>query len=262
MIRPGLVSITFRSLSAQEVCRVAADAGLEGIEWGGDVHVPVGQLDTAAHVAELTRGHGLSVAAYGSYHRLGVSEPEDWQKTVDTAVELGAPIIRVWCGNVGSAEVDESTRQKVAEAGRQAAELAAQAGITIACEWHGNTLTDTAASSQALFEAVDHPSFQTYWQPHQRMSFADCLEDMETALPRLVGLHVFQWHRETVERQALAEGQGLWPTYLRQAKACPRLTSGGEMFALLEFVRGDDPAQLGADAQALRQWVNEVNASA
>lgn len=260
MIRPGLVSITFRQLSAEEVCRWAADAQLHGIEWGSDIHVPVGQLGTAAHVAELTRDHGLEVAAYGSYHWLGVNEPDEWQKTVDTAAELGAKIIRVWCGNKGSADADEAWRQRVADAGRSAAEVADQVGITIACEWHGKTLTDTAESAQALFDAVDHPAFCTYWQPHQRMSFADCLEDMETALPRLVGLHVFQWDVETVERHPLAEGQGLWPTYLRQAKACPRLAEGGEMFALLEFVQGDDPANLAADAETLRLWLNSVNA--
>ncbi|MEM6854121.1 MAG: TIM barrel protein [Planctomycetota bacterium] len=261
MIRPGLVSITFRQLSAQEICRWAADTQLEGIEWGGDVHMPVGQLGTAAHVADLTRDHGLKVAAYGSYHRLGVSEADDWDRTLETAVELGASIIRVWCGKAGSADADEATRGKVAEAGRRAAETAAAAGVTVACEWHGNTLTDTAASAQALFDAVDHPAFQTYWQPHKKMGFTDCLNDMDTALPRMVGVHVFQWHLETVERQELAEGQGLWPTYLRQAKTCPRLAAGSDMYALLEFVRNDDPAQLMIDAPILRQWLNEVNAS-
>lgn len=259
MIRPGLVSITFRQLSAPDVCRLAADHQLEGIEWGGDVHVPVGDLDTATEVAKLTRDHGLAVAAYGSYHRLDESGADDWQKTVDTAQALGAPIIRVWCGKVGSAEADDATRQRVVEAAQHAAEVAAAAGLTIACEWHGNTLTDTAASAQTLFDAVDHPAFQTYWQPHQRMEFADCLADMETALPRLVGLHVFQWDLETVERQPLTRGQGLWPTYLRQAKTCPTLAAGGTMYAMLEFVRDDDPANLPADAKELRRWLGEIN---
>jgi len=259
MIRPGLVSITFRQLAAEEVCRLAQDNQLECIEWGGDVHVPVGELDTAARVADLTREHGLRVAAYGSYHRLGVNGADDWEKTVATAEALGAPIIRVWCGNVGSAEADDATRRGVIDAARHAAEIAAAAGITIACEWHGKTLTDTAASAQALFDAVDHPAFQTYWQPHPRMGFADCLDDMETALPRLVGLHVFQWDLETVERQPLTRGQGLWPTYLRQATTCPRLTADGEVFAMLEFVRDDDPANLPADAKELRRWLGEIN---
>ncbi len=259
MIRPGLVSITFRQLSAPAICQLAADHQFEGIEWGGDVHVPVGDVNTAARVATLTADHGLAVAAYGSYHRLGVSGADEWAKTVETAATLGAPIIRVWCGNVGSAEADDATRQQVVAAAQYAAEVAAAAGLTIACEWHGKTLTDTAASAQALFDAVDHPAFGTYWQPHQRMGFADCLDDMETALPRLVGLHVFQWDLDTIERQPLTRGQGLWPTYLRQAKACPRLMAGGSMYAMLEFVRDDEPANLPADAKELRRWLGEIN---
>lgn len=262
MIRPGLVSITFRQLTAKELCRAAAEAGLEGIEWGGDVHVPVGQLDTAAQVAGLTRDHGLAVAAYGSYHRLGVSDSEDWGQTVETAEALGAGIIRVWCGNVGSAEADDAARQRVIDAAQRAAEVAAAAGISIACEWHGNTLTDTAASAQSLFDAVDHPAFRTYWQPHKRMAKDACLVDMDAALPRLVGLHAFQWHVETVERQALAKGDAIWPAYLRKALTCSRLTGGGEIFALLEFVRDNDPAHLAADAQTLRRWLEAVNAGA
>ncbi|MEM1108187.1 MAG: TIM barrel protein [Planctomycetota bacterium] len=260
MIRPGLVSITFRQFAVEEVCRLAADCGLEGIEWGADIHVPAGQLDIAAHVAALTRDHGLTVAAYGTYHKLGVADLDDWKRNVETAVELGARIARVWCGNLGSAEADEATRNAVVEAGRRAAEVAADAGITIACEWHGKTLTDSAASAQALFDAVDHPAFKTYWQPHQKMRFEDCLVDMDTALPRLVGLHVFQWDVETVERHPLKEGGDVWPSYFQKALTCPRLVEeGSEMFALIEFVRDDDPNNLAADAQALKNWLETFN---
>ena len=41
-IRPGLCSITFRDLSVDDVVALAADAGLAGIEWGADRHVPPG----------------------------------------------------------------------------------------------------------------------------------------------------------------------------------------------------------------------------
>ena len=44
MIRPGLCSVTFRALDVPAVVRLAAEAGLERIEWAGDVHVPPGDL--------------------------------------------------------------------------------------------------------------------------------------------------------------------------------------------------------------------------
>ena len=56
MIRTGLCSVTFRSLPPREVVRVAAEANLDGIEWGADVHVPVGELATAEDVATSPDG--------------------------------------------------------------------------------------------------------------------------------------------------------------------------------------------------------------
>ena len=54
MIKPGLVSITFRNLSVQEISGLAAKSGLVGIEWGGDVHVPHGDVGAARKVRKLT----------------------------------------------------------------------------------------------------------------------------------------------------------------------------------------------------------------
>ena len=39
MIYPGLVSITFRKLQPDAIIKLVAQAGLTGIEWGGDVYV-------------------------------------------------------------------------------------------------------------------------------------------------------------------------------------------------------------------------------
>ena len=61
MFAAGLVSISFREERPETILREAADAGLSGIEWGGDVHVPPGDLDTARSVARLTAGAGLQV---------------------------------------------------------------------------------------------------------------------------------------------------------------------------------------------------------
>lgn len=56
MLLPGLVSITFRKLSPGEIVELVATAGLVGIEWGGDVHVPHGDFARAAEVRKLTEG--------------------------------------------------------------------------------------------------------------------------------------------------------------------------------------------------------------
>ena len=71
MLIPGLVSITFRSLAPEEIIRLAAQADVQSIEWGGDIHVPAGEVDRAREVGRWTREAGLMVSAYGSYYRLG-----------------------------------------------------------------------------------------------------------------------------------------------------------------------------------------------
>lgn len=50
-----LTSVTFRRMKPEEILRVAARAGIEGIEWGGDVHVPAGDLAAAAACARSAR---------------------------------------------------------------------------------------------------------------------------------------------------------------------------------------------------------------
>jgi len=252
MIRPGLVSITFRQLSPREIIRWAARAELHGIEWGGDIHVPHGHTDTARQVSAMTRDAGLAVSSYGSYYRLGQEEPDLFPRILDTALVLGAPIVRVWAGRLASGEADRAFRDRVAEDGRRVAEMAERAGVRIASEWHGNTLTDTAESAAALFRAIDHPAFRTYWQPRAGMPFEQCTRDLEAALPRLVGLHVF--HRDPAggEKLPLAAGRTVWKPYLAKA------ADAGDMFAMLEFVIGDDPQQMLRDAATLRSWLAEL----
>ena len=70
---PGLVSVSFRQLPAEEIVRLCAECGLEAVEWGGDIHVPHGDCATAEKVSGLTEAAGLRTAAYGSYYRCGVS---------------------------------------------------------------------------------------------------------------------------------------------------------------------------------------------
>lgn len=239
---------------------MTAEAKLEGIEWGGDVHVPPGQSAVAQEVAAMTADHGLTVAAYGSYYRAGHAEPDEFAKVLDSAQALGASTIRIWCGRQGSDEIATADRAKVNHDCRRVAELAGDAGLTIACEWHGNTLTDTATSATQLFSDVDHPAFRTYWQPRTGATPEVSLADMDAALPRMVGLHVFQWKGDPPERRPLAEGQAEWAGYLDKARTCPAATNGDDLFALLEFVRNDDPTHLAADAATLRDWLDAANA--
>ena len=88
MLIPGLVTVTFRPFSREEVAETAAKAGLRRLEWGGDIHVPPGDDGAAEDAVRLTALHGLEVDTYGSYFRC--MPGEDAGAVVGTAEKLGA----------------------------------------------------------------------------------------------------------------------------------------------------------------------------
>ena len=56
----------FRGVGVNHVVKLAKNAGLDGIEWAGDVHVPCGNLKTAKKGAKHNkREAGLSIISYG-----------------------------------------------------------------------------------------------------------------------------------------------------------------------------------------------------
>ncbi len=253
MIRPGLVSITFRKLSPAEIIGLCVGSQLEGIEWGGDVHVPHGDRDTASRVAQLTREAGLEVAAYGSYYRAGSGDQDlPFAKVLDSAIALGAPVVRVWAGKCGSADASPDFRAAVADDLGRCADLARTEGISVALEFHGGTLTDTAESAADLMKVLDGSGVRLYWQPPVGLPPDAAVRGLRHVLPWVDHVHVFAWRKdaEGILRLPLAEDAGPWAQYL---DALPSRKQ--DRWALLEFVRGDDPAHLSADAAVLRSWL-------
>jgi len=258
-IVPGLVSVTFRALTPRTIVDITASAGLAGIEWGGDIHVPHGDLERAREVGRMTRDAGLAIAAYGSYYTVGKPEAEgmSFGNVLDTAIALGAPLIRVWAGNRGSADADDAYRHMVADETCRIAAAAAAAKLEVAFEFHGGTLTDSTASAAALLAATAKAGARCYWQPPVGWSTAERAEALRVVMPHLSNLHVYQWN-EAHDRRPLAEGETEWLSYLKAAAA----TAGNhnrQRWALLEFVRQDDPAQFAEDAAVLLRLLERVH---
>jgi len=251
MITPALLSVTFRKLPAEDVVRLAVENGLRAIEWGGDIHAPPRDLAAVARVRDLTRAAGLAVCAYGSYYRIGVRDPAapTFAEVLAAAQVLGAPLIRVWVSNQGSANITAAEFADLVAEARDLADQAAAVGITIATEWHGGTLTDRCDVTLAFLRAVDRPNVRTVWQPHQGQSDAAAAADLAEALPWVVHLHVFSWWPMN-ERHPLAYREAAWRTWLAIAARAGRPLAAG-----LEFVVNDDPAVLPTDAALLRAMI-------
>lgn len=236
---PGLVSVTFRQLAPPEIIALAVEHGMRAIEWGGDVHVPVGDLAAAREVATRCADAGIAVEAYGSYYRAA----GEFGPVLDTAIALGARRVRVWAGARGSTK--EGGRDRVVRALRDAVDEAGRAGVEVAAEYHANTLTDTLASARRLLSEV--PGLRPYWQPPVGSTCQDALDAIPALRP--VAAHVFSWD-DVGKRLPLAARADLWRPVLAALRDLP-----GTRHALLEFVRDDDPAAFAEDAAVLRDWL-------
>lgn len=255
MLKSGLVSISFRQLPPEQIITLAAKAGLSGIEWGGDVHVPPGDIARAKCIGEQTRANGLAVSAYGSYYRLGQrgrDAARAFAPVLAAAGALGAPVIRLWAGTKGSEEADEAYRAGITAEAKTLAAMAAAENMTLAFECHPDTLTDRCASTLRLMREIADEHLQMYWQPNDSLPFEENLRTLERLLEHLVNIHVFQWPRPGV-REPLSAGEKEWLQYLSLAAA-----SGKDHWCSLEFMPDDDPASLPAEAQTLLDLLNTV----
>ena len=243
-IRPGLCSITFRDLSVDDVVALAADAGLVGIEWGADRHVPPGS--DAGSVAGRCADAGLTCPSYGTYLFAGLATTDEVDAACATAVELGATNLRIWApGEAGTADV------------AAVADLAAPHGLTISLEFHPGTRTETADSTLALLAEADRPNLFTYWQPDPGLSYPDAWAEHAAVAGHLSHLHVFAWGTGGfVDRLPLSDGADLWLPVLA-ADGTGRW--GHDRWAFLEYVPEDDPACLVREAATLRAWIEEAD---
>ncbi|HEY5892204.1 MAG TPA: TIM barrel protein [Chthoniobacterales bacterium] len=256
-MQTGLVSITFRQLKPREIVPLAQQANLQCIEWGGDIHVPAGDIQAAHDVAKLTTDAGIKIVAYGSYYRAGYNLPGEprFETIVETAVALGAPCIRVWPGRVASEAATSGDWKAIIHDSLRCAKLAEAAGLCIAYEYHTGTLTDSIDSTRRLLEATAHPAVYTLWQAPTDQTKEHCLEALRAVIEtqRLHHVHAFHWWPDSANRLSLADGADRWQAYLAEIKK-----SANSPAVLLEFLPHNDPHLLTREAAILNEWVAKL----
>ena len=257
-MKTGVCSITFRALSIPDVALLVQRAGLDAVEWGGDIHVPHGDLQAALTARRVTTDVGLNVSSYGSYYSPidANGHPEDFLPVLDVAQTLGADTIRIWAGRTGSA-AGSACRNALIDETLRAAEVAEVHGVRLAFEFHNYTFTDTNESAVQLLREINHPNLYTYWQPmYWGPDMNTRIQGLTQLKDKILNLHVFHWHYDSskeqlsdaIDRRPLEEGAADWKSYL----SIPPPEK--ERFALIEFVRHNDPNQFLQDAAVLRRW--------
>lgn len=255
MLKSGLVSISFRSLSCEEIITISRNSGLSAIEWGSDVHVLPGDVARAKEIGELTRAAGLAVSSYGAYYRLGdfptaQEQTEEFQKLIASAKALGTDIIRIWAGRKGSVSVSAEDRKKMTEEARLLGRLCAENGVILSFECHPDTFTDDAASAVCLMKEVNSPRVKMHWQPNQHKSFEYNCNALSLLLPYLTVVHCFNWHGD--KKEPLALGKTEWERYTELITADEK-----EHFLLLEFMPDNNTQSLPKEAGSLNSIISQ-----
>lgn len=252
MFECGLVSVSFRGLSPEDIIEQTARVGLNCIEWGSDVHLPPADVERACKVTELTRAAGLRVSSYGSYFRIGVTPVVQFDDVLATASALCAPLVRVWAYDRYLSECDGQTWNSLVESARMIADMAAKVGITVCLECHNHTLTEDYHGALRFLQAVDHPALRMYWQPNEHRDHAYNLEAASSLAPYTECIHVFHWDAQG--HYPLADGIREWEAYLSVfRKRLPQKT----LPLLLEFMPDNRVESLPAEAETLK-WLIDV----
>ncbi len=205
----GIVSVSFRDCTPEEILSAAKDAGLTCIEWGSDVHCPPKK---AEEIAAIQKQHGIECCSYGTYFRIGTTPIAELPQYIRAAKILGTSILRLWCGNKNSEEYTEAEKELLFRECREAAAIAEENGVTLCMECHNQTYTNTKEGAYELMQAVNSPVFRMYWQPNQFRTFAENIACATMLAPYTLHLHVFNWQGS--EKYPLYLAQGVWKAYL------------------------------------------------
>ena len=253
MYIPGICSVTFRKMAIPQIVKLTAESGLQAIEWGGDVHVPPNDPSAAESALRETKAAGLTISSYGSYYFVGEKNKHSFNDIIEATQRLQTNMIRVWPARIPPGDASPDDSQRVVDAARKIGDQTAKNNLEIAFEFHQGGLTEGNAAAFQLLAAINHPAVGIFWQPCHGQTMQYHLEGIRQLKPWLKNLHVFHWTKDgdSILRQALKDGGDAWKSFLAASDAPSQ-----SRYALLEFVKNDDPEQFKEDAKTLIGMLN------
>lgn len=244
----GLVSISFRSLSAESILHIAKEAGLEAIEWGSDVHVPAGDIAVAERIRKATLQNGLRLPEYGAYYVLGSGNEKEREATIRSARALGTSMIRLWATEKNRKTLSEKEyAAAVDDAKRMCIE---NPDLTFCLECHNHSITEDYHDALTYLHDVGQKNLRMFWQPNQFRSHEYNVEALVALLPYIDSIHVFSWEGD--HHYPLAHHTDRWHDYLSILRQSPK----NEMYLMLEFMYDHKPETLFATAKTLHDWID------
>ncbi len=249
-LKPGVVSVSFRKHTPERIIDAAKEAGLDVIEWGGDVHSPAGDVEVADEIATLSAENDIELVTYGSYYRLGKNTVEEFRDVIASALTLGVKIIRVW----GAGYIPECSGEKwdySVACAKEMCDMAKESGLTVCLECHNDSITEEYHSALKFLADVDRPNMRLYWQINEMKDKDYNLAAAEALAPYVECIHTFYFKPGRV-KVPLAEGLDDWRDYL----AVFRDRAGDRSIPmLLEFMPDDRIESLEREGETLIELI-------
>jgi sugar phosphate isomerase/epimerase len=160
--------------TVEQAAEAAQKYGYAAIEWrlaDGEVLTPQTPLAVKKRVLEATRQYDLTVACLDTSCRFVQSEPakraavvQDCKDMVDLAVELEAPFVRIFGGEIPAGLTRDDILRPTAAAIAEAADYAAPKGVSLLLETHDDW--SRSADARALVEVAKVPNLKILWDVH------------------------------------------------------------------------------------------------
>lgn len=158
----GLCSVTFRKKSAAQVILIAKKAGIDYIEWGGDIHVTT--VEDARLVKSVCDNEGIKISSYGSYFNSIEFDKDKWVQVCEIAKKMGAPSVRIWLGKKNSEETSDKEYRTLLENTKKMCDIADGYGLDVCPECHDNTFNNNTDAFLRLKNDLKKENFKTYFQ--------------------------------------------------------------------------------------------------
>lgn len=208
----GLVSVSFRKNSPEEILKASKEAGLSFIEWGSDVHAPCNEIDKLKRISAMQKEYQIECSSYGTYFRFGESDISELENYIAAAKILGTNILRLWCGTKSGKDMTKIEMEELMSQCRRAAEIAERHDVTLCMECHRKTFTENSEDTLMLMKRVNSRHFRMYWQPFQWLEPSESLKIAKAIAPYTEHIHVFNWRGD--KKLPLIEAVDEWRQYL------------------------------------------------
>ena len=137
-----------------------AEAGFDALEvW--QYHLSRLADEQVAALGERARSLGVTFPVVGLYpalHLDGEERAREWaamEMLVARSADLGARVVKMFAGRLGSDEVDEEAFERSVGFAREMAEAVAEHGLVLTAETHPDTLCDSVPATRRFLAAVD-----------------------------------------------------------------------------------------------------------